>query len=649
MSNVLSEGQSQADNRRLRRRAEDKLKKELSIKNASQLQEAGQRLYDLRLDQIEIELLSDEFNKLRQKVAGNGHHHPAQATPTHGYFILDREGGICDARFAATRPSDANGRRWLRHFMSECVATDKRIIYLDFLREVFASGEKKSCELTFDLASGKRFGLKLPLFASVNALADDEKRFCLLAVDDVSVYKIAERKREQAALLRNQQVIETAMDGFWVMDAQGTLEEVNEAYARMTGYTRKELVGMHIRQMEVCEQAEDIKVLIDNIVAQGYDRYETRHRRKDGSVFDIEVSMTFLPDSKEIFVFGHDITRRKQAEQALRVAAATFETHDAILITDAQSNIIRVNRAFTKLTGYAAEEVIGKNPRILSSGREDKMFYAAMWRHLQEHGSWAGEIWDKRKNGEVYLKWSTITAVKNEHGEITQYVAIFSDITERKQLEEEVRQLAFYDALTKLPNRRLLNDRLSQTMSASKRNGCYGAVMFLDLDNFKPLNDTYGHGAGDSLLIEAADRLQNCVRRMDTVARFGGDEFVVILSDLNADKTESISQAEIIAEKIRSALSKPYRLTIKHAGRADTTIEHGCTASIGVVVFINHDESPDDILKWADMALYQAKDAGRNAIRFYDFEDLSYHNHQLLRPTPATLNPPYALCGDGSN
>lgn len=183
------------------------------------------------------------------------------------------------------------------------------------------------------------------------------------------------------------------------------------------------------------------------------------------------------------------------------------------------------------------------------------------------------------------------------------------DITERKKMEAQVHELAFYDALTQLPNRRLLNERLIQSMSVSQRSGLYSALIFLDLDNFKPLNDTHGHVVGDLLLIEVANRLKSCVREIDTVARFGGDEFVVILNDLNMHKAESASQAEIVAEKIRTSLSAPYSLVIKQEGKADTTIEHHCTASIGVALFINHDTSPDDILKLADTAMYQAKES----------------------------------------
>jgi len=195
------------------------------------------------------------------------------------------------------------------------------------------------------------------------------------------------------------------------------------------------------------------------------------------------------------------------------------------------------------------------------------------------------------------------------------------DSEARMQMADQVLHLAFYDALTNLPNRRVLNDRLNQTMITSKRNGCYGALMFLDLDNFKSLNDTHGHEAGDLLLIEVAQRLKNCVREMDTVARFGGDEFVVMLSKLSADKTDSISQAKSVAEKISVALSDPYQLSIKQVGKVDTAVEHRCTASIGVALFINNEASHVDILKWADTAMYLAKKAGHNLIRFHDGGD----------------------------
>jgi diguanylate cyclase (GGDEF)-like protein len=211
-------------------------------------------------------------------------------------------------------------------------------------------------------------------------------------------------------------------------------------------------------------------------------------------------------------------------------------------------------------------------------------------------------------------KWPLL----NAEGRVVGLFGISRDITERIQMEEQIREMAFHDTLTNLPNRRLLTDRLTQAIAASKRSGCYGALMFLDLDNFKPLNDAHGHDAGDLLLIEVAERLKGCVREIDTVARSGGDEFIVILGELDKQEAESNTQAGIVAEKIRGKLSEPYLLTVKREGNADLTVEHHCTASIGVALFGNLETSQDDILNRADSAMYQSKAAGRNLIRFYD-------------------------------
>lgn len=239
---------------------------------------------------------------------------------------------------------------------------------------------------------------------------------------------------------------------------------------------------------------------------------------------------------------------------------------------------------------------------------------------------------DQRSPGEGYVVMEE--QVQNADGQLRLYQThkfsipregqslliggIALDITEHKHMEEQVLQQSLHDTLTKLPNRRLLNDRMSQVMSASKRSGCYGALLFLDLDNFKPLNDSHGHEVGDLLLIEVATRLENCVRKMDTVARFGGDEFVVVISELATDKERSTDLAKMVAEKIRVALSRPYLLEITVSSGAETTVEHHCTASIGMVLFINQETSQSDILKWADTAMYEAKEAGRNLIRLYD-------------------------------
>lgn len=224
-------------------------------------------------------------------------------------------------------------------------------------------------------------------------------------------------------------------------------------------------------------------------------------------------------------------------------------------------------------------------------------------------------------DGGIRLIESRGGVIRDDEGRIKRVVVVSHDVTERKAAEEQIHHLAFYDALTQLPNRLLLNDRLQQSMAASKRNACYGALMFIDLDDFKPVNDRHGHAVGDLLLIEAANRLKTCVRAADTVARFGGDEFVVILSDLHVDKIESSAQAAIVADKIRIRLSEPYVLTIRCEGSTDSIIEHHCTASIGVTLFHDHVASRDDLLKRADAEMYQAKQAGRNLIRFHEEKD----------------------------
>lgn len=317
-----------------------------------------------------------------------------------------------------------------------------------------------------------------------------------------------------------------------------------------------------------------------------------------------------------------DITDRKRAELELRIAAAAFDTQDAIVITDADANIVRVNQAFSEITGYRPDEVIGKNPRIMSSGRHDRSFYIEMWQQLMHAGRWSGEIFDRRKSGEIYPKWVTITAIRDAQQEISNYVAIFSDITERKRIEEEIHSLAFYDVLTKLPNRRLCLDRFHTALAASARRNDYGAVLFIDLDRFKTLNDTYGHEYGDMLLVEVGARIRSCVREMDTVSRFGGDEFVVLVEGLSTNRDDATAKVEVIAEKIRKALASPYNLK-EH--------EHHCSPSIGITLYHGNEISPDVLVEHADMAMYQVKNSGRNGVLFFD--PVMQHNvaqHQAL-------------------
>lgn len=304
-----------------------------------------------------------------------------------------------------------------------------------------------------------------------------------------------------------------------------------------------------------------------------------------------------------------DITDIKNAESSLRIAATAFESSDGIMITDAERLILQVNSAFTKITGYQPDDVVGKDPKILSSGRHDHLFYRELWDKINTEGTWCGEIWNRRKNGEVYPERMTISAVKDKEGVVTNYVSVFTDISESKASSEQIEHLAFYDSLTNLPNRLLLLDRMRQAFSVSSRTGKKGALLFIDLDHFKVLNDTLGHSTGDLLLQLQAQRLSNCVRAGDTVARFGGDEFVVVLEALDENATEAALIAENIANKILTALHEPCEFG---------THQYQSTSSIGISLFNGEDLELEELLKQADISMYQAKKAGRNTLRFFD-------------------------------
>ena len=316
-------------------------------------------------------------------------------------------------------------------------------------------------------------------------------------------------------------------------------------------------------------------------------------------------------DELDILVesFNHFLADRKKAAEQLLIAATAFESQEAMMVTDTNGIVLRINKAFAETTGYSPEEIVGQTPRLLRSGRHDEAFYRQMWESINLTGAWQGEIWDRHKSGNQYLKWLTISAVRNAEGGITHYIGTHYDLTERKKAEERINALAFYDQLTNLPNRILLVEHLNRSMAASLRSGSHGALLFIDLDNFKTLNDTQGHEMGDLLLKQVADRLKQCVRGEDTVARQGGDEFVVLLSDLGTGEPEAASTAESIAEKILEQLNLPYQ--IGH-------FSHHSTASIGVTLFSGNQSSVDDLMKQADLAMYRAKGAGRNIVRFFD-------------------------------
>lgn len=332
-------------------------------------------------------------------------------------------------------------------------------------------------------------------------------------------------------------------------------------------------------------------------------------------VHEFELSTACKPGQsgtqKHFVMISRDITERRQAEEELRVAATAFEAREGMMITDPSGIILRVNKAFSEITGYSAEDVIGENPRLFNSGHHGPEFYRDMWQTITREGKWQGEIWNRRRNGEIYPQWLTITAVKNGCNKTTHYVSTLTDITERKENEARINNLAFFDPLTQLPNRRLLQDRLQRAIAATSHKKNLGALLFIDLDDFKTLNDNRGHHIGDLLLVAVANRLRMAVRSQDTVARLGGDEFLVVLEDLHTNHDQAAAIAQQIAENIRESLIETYTLEGQ---------DYFSTPSIGISLFGDRQVHIDELLKQADQAMYHAKAQGRNTCRFFDPE-----------------------------
>ena len=411
------------------------------------------------------------------------------------------------------------------------------------------------------------------------------------------------------------QILDTSSVAIFLVDQDGRIMQANRCMAAMFGWPLDALEGQEYASLVHPDERETARekmlALLHSTVA--FVDVERRYWRTDRTEFWGHLTGQRFIDAngQERGLVGVivDITQRRQAEAELHIAATAFESQQGIFVTNAARVILRVNRAFTEITGFTAADAVGQSPRFLSSGRQSADFYTALWAQIEATGSWQGEIWNRRKNGEVFPEWLTITVVKNALAQVTHYVATFTDITSRKVAEDAIRNLAFYDPLTQLPNRRLLMDRLEQALASSARHQSKGALLFVDLDNFKTINDTLGHDKGDLLLQQVAQRLLRCVRDGDTVARLGGDEFVLMLEDLGESALEAATQAEAVGEQILLSLNQTYQFI---------NYEYHSTPSIGITLFGEYQETLDEPLKRADLAMYQAKAAGRNTLRFFD-------------------------------
>ncbi len=470
---------------------------------------------------------------------------------------------------------------------------------------------------------------------------------------------LGESQRQEAQLIAGalqKAILSSANFSSIATDAKGVIQIFNVGAERMLGYAAADVVNKITPAdisdpHELITRARALSIELETSIAPGFDAlvfkasrgiediYELTYIRKDGSRFPAVVSVTALRDEHNAIIgyllIGTDNTVRKQIEAEQKLLGQRLRDHqfytrslfeaniDALMTTDPAGIITDVNKQMEFLTSCTRDELIGapfKNYFTDPAHAEEAIMLVLTKKKVTNY-----ELTARNRDGKETVVSYNATTFYDRDRRLQGVFAAARDITERKLAEKQILDLALHDSLTRLPNRRLLIERLTQTMAASIRSSRYSALMFMDLDNFKPLNDTHGHYAGDLLLIEVARRISSCVRQIDVVARFGGDEFVVVLGELDPDRAGATAQSRLVAEKLLATLDKPYILTHKQEGKAEITIEHHCTTSIGVVMFRDHEGNQDDLLKWADAVMYQAKEAGGNQIRYYEAN---------LNPTP---------------
>lgn len=419
------------------------------------------------------------------------------------------------------------------------------------------------------------------------------------------------RRAAESQLELSNRALEASSNGIMITLADGDMPivYVNPATKRITGYDAQELLGRNCRILH----RDDVRQSGLDAIRRGLANRQScnavlRNYRKDGRMFWIRLSIAPVTDNAgrvtHFVGIQEDISESVEQEQRLRQSAAVFENAlEGMTVTDLDGSILDVNRGFTEITGYPRDEVIGQNPRILQSGRHGREFYQAMWASLLGAGRWSGEIWNRRKSGEVYPQLLTISAVTDEYDQPTSYIGVFADISQLKESEQQLDFLAHHDPLTGLPNRLLFNARLEHAIQHATRGDHLLAVLFIDIDRFKVINDARGHVFGDGMLREAARRLGCCVRQDDTVARIGGDEFVVLL-----ERVPAPDHVSVVVEKIRGAFNQPVSLDGQ---------EQYLTASIGIAMYPRDAQDAESLMRNADTAMYTVKEEGRDGYRFY--------------------------------
>jgi diguanylate cyclase (GGDEF)-like protein/PAS domain S-box-containing protein len=440
-------------------------------------------------------------------------------------------------------------------------------------------------------------------FAGKLVASDEEGRPLLM----LGTYlDITDRKQDEESLRVFRALIDHTQDAIEVADpVTGRYLDVNASACQELGYTREELLELTILDVDRSMRPEMLSGSTDRLRAGALQNWQGEHVRKDGSTYPVEVSLKYVQLSRDYVVaVVRNVTERRKVEEDLKLAALVYEnSHEAMMVMDADTTIIDVNPTFTTITGYEKAEIVGKKPEFLRSSRQTPEFYSAMWDAARKAGHWAGEIWNMRKSGQVYPEWLELNAVEDANGKVYRFVAQSSDISDKKSAEHQIWRQANYDKLTGLPNRSMFHDRLEQEIKRGHRGGTRLALLFLDLDRFKEVNDSMGHDMGDALLKQVAGRLAGCVRESDTIARLGGDEFIIILNDISDPSV--ISR---IAEKIISVLAAPFNLRFSPVY---------VSGSVGITLYPDDGDTTEILMKNADQAMYTAKKEGRN--RFYYF------------------------------
>ena len=427
----------------------------------------------------------------------------------------------------------------------------------------------------------------------------------------VAARDITELELAHQALLesdsRFRALVDQAPDALFIHNQAGQLLDVNQYACDSLGYSREELLGMEVLEVEQDVAPPQAKALWAGLHPGQKHILLGRHRRRDGREFPVEVHLSCFDQNGQtvICAIARDICERRQAEEKLLQAAAVFDNaQEGILITDPRGRILAVNEAFREITGYTEAEVLGQTPAMFKSGRHDAGFYRDMWGTLARTGRWQGEVWDRRKDGDIFPKWLSISAIRDAEGQLSHYVALFADITHLKESEARLEHLAHFDPLTDLPNRLLFHSRLEHALEQARRHGHRLAILFLDLDHFKTVNDSLGHPAGDELLVAVSQRIHARLRDTDTLARLGGDEFVILLEQL-----EEAQQAAVVAMELLRVLKEPILLCGSH--------EIFIGGSIGISLYPDDARESMQLVRNADAALYQAKEQGRNTYSFY--------------------------------